>query len=81
MCTKRLCSFLLGLAAAPLGDYLSLYLCSFKTNSLCLRPKDLLIVACLPSLGSFALNGFLLRHFRLMEILFGLAALPSSEIF
>jgi hypothetical protein len=58
-----------------------LYLCFFKTNGLCSHPKDLFIVACFPSLGSFALNGFLLRHFHLTAILFGLAALPSSKIF
>ncbi len=81
MCAERLCSLLLVLVATPLGDYVSLYSCSFKPNGLFSRPKDLLIVACLPRLGSFALNGFLLRHFCLMAILFGLAALTSSKIF
>ena len=81
MCTKWLCLLLLGLVAVPLDDYLSLYLCFFKPNGLCLRPKDLLLVACLPSLGSFALNRFLLHHFRMTAILFSLAALPSGKIF
>jgi hypothetical protein len=60
---------------------LSIIIFALLQAELCSRPKDLLIVACLPSLGSFVPNGFLLRHFRLMAILFGLVASPSSKIF